>query len=333
MGARLAKKCKAMAAFGAYPARAYESVLMHIYLPIAQLSANWLVILAMGMGVGFLSGMLGVSGGFITTPLLMIYGIPPGVAVATQASPIASASLVGAISKGNSDNVDYKMGLFLLVGGLVGSSLGEWIFRYLQRLGQIDIVVQISYVLLLGVVGALMLKESIQVFLAARRGLPVVTHRPGQHTWIHRLPFKMRFRRSRIYISVIPILVLGLTVGVMTVILGTGGAFLLIPAKIYLLRMRTSMAVGTSQFQMFIVACMTTLLHAVTDHTVDIVLAFLLIAGGVVGAQFGVRTGSKLPGEQLRVAFALLLLVIAGQLSVELLRAPTDTYSILLGAR
>jgi uncharacterized membrane protein YfcA len=305
---------------------------MSIYLPIAQISVDWIVILGMGIGVGFLSGMLGVSGGFITTPLLLFYGIPPGVAVATQASPIAAASLVGALGKGSQDSVDYKMGLILLCGGLAGSGLGVAIFRYLQRLGQIDFVVQISYVLLLGSVGALMLRESLQVFLAGRTGQTVVTPpRSGQHTWIHNLPFKTRFRRSRLYISVIPIIVLGFLVGVMTAILGTGGAFLLIPAKIYLLRMRTSMAVGTSQFQMCIVACMTTMLHAFTDQTVDMVLALLLVVGGVVGAQFGVRLGAKLAGEQLRVAFALLILIIATQLVVGLLETPSDIYSVTPG--
>lgn len=306
---------------------------MHIYLPIAEMSVNWVVILGLGLGVGFLSGLLGVSGGFITTPLLLFYGIPPGVAVATQASPIAAASLVGAISKGNQDSVDYKMGLFLLLGGMVGSAAGVQLFHYLQSLGQIDVVVQLSYVLLLGSVGGLMLRESLQVYLAVRKGGSVPAHKPGQHTWIHNLPFKTRFRRSRIYISVIPIIVLGFLVGVMTAILGTGGAFLLIPAKIYLLRMRTSLAVGTSQFQMLIVACLTTLMHAFTDRAVDIVLGFLLILGGVVGAQMGVRLGSKLAGEQLRVAFALLITAIAVQLAVQLLKTPSDFYSVAFGGR
>jgi uncharacterized membrane protein YfcA len=305
---------------------------MEIYLPIAQISINWVVILIMGAGVGFLSGMLGVSGGFITTPLLIFYGIPSGVAVATQASPVAAASLVGAISKGNRQSVDYKMGFALLCGGLAGSAIGVGIFRYLQKLGQIDFVVEISYVLLLGSVGGLMLSESVKVFLAARRGIPIATHQPGQHTWIHNLPFKMRFRRSRLYISVIPVIVLGLLVGVMTAILGTGGAFLLIPAKIYLLRMRTEIAVGTSQFQMFIVASLTTLMHAATDHSVDIILAFLLILGGVIGAQFGAGVGSKLRGDQLRLVFALLTLIIAIQLVVTLVRTPSDTYSVVVAS-
>lgn len=306
---------------------------MHLYLPIAQMSVNWLILLAMGAGTGFLSGMLGVSGGFVMTPLLIFYGISPAVSVATQASPIASASLVGALSKGSRGSVDYKMGVALMAGGLIGSSVGVVLFRYLQRLGQIDFVVEGSYVLLLGSVGSMMFKESVQSFLAARKGQTIPAHRPGQHNWIHNLPFKMRFRQSRLYISVIPIIVLGALVGIMTAILGTGGAFLLIPAKIYLLRMRTEIAVGTSQFQMFAVACVTTLMHAVTDHTVDIMLALLLIAGGVLGAQLGTRAASRLRGDQLRMVFAILTLAIAAQLVVSLVQRPDDVYSILMGPR
>ena len=295
------------------------------------MSVNWLVILLIGLGVGFLSGMLGVSGGFITTPLLIFYGIPSSVSVSTQASPVAAASLVGSISKGNERSVDYKMGLVLLFGGLAGSSVGVAIFRYLQRLGQIDVLVQVSYVLLLGLVGGIMLRESVQTYLATRRG-ESLAEGPGQHTWIHRLPLKVRFRVSRIYMSVIPIIVLGFAVGVMTAILGTGGAFLLIPAKIYLLRMRTNLAVGTSQFQIFIVASATSLMHAAVDHTVDIVLAFLLILGSVIGAGFGSSFSAKLRSEQLRLIFALVTLAIAGQLIVGLAHPPADIYSLMLAA-
>lgn len=306
---------------------------MEIYLPIAQISINWVIILGMGVTVGLLSGMLGVSGGFIMTPLLIFYGIPPSVSVATQASPIAAASLAGAIAKGNRQSVDYKMGIALIVGGLIGSYLGVGLFRYLQKLGQVDIVVEASYVLLLGSVGALMLNESVRTLLAARAGKPLPSHLPGQHTWIHRLPFKIRFRQSRVYISVIPVIVLGFAVGIMTAILGTGGAFLLIPAKIYLLRIRTEIAVGTSQFQMFVVAAMATLMHAVTDHTVDMVLGFILITGSVFGAQVGAGFGSRLPSEQLRFFFAVLTLVIAVNLLYGLVHTPGDIYSILLGPR
>jgi len=304
---------------------------MEIYLPVAQVSINWVILLGMGLGVGFLSGMLGVSGGFIMTPLLIFYGIPPGVSVATQASPIAAASLAGAITKGGRRSVDYKMGVALMAGGLVGSLLGVDLFQYLQRLGQVDIVVEASYVLLLGSVGGLMLNESLRALLAARKGASLPVHKPGQHTWIHNLPFKMRFRQSGLYISVIPVVVLGFGVGILTAILGTGGAFLLIPAKIYLLRMRTDIAVGTSQFQMFAVAIMTTLMHALTDKTVDIILALILITGGVVGAQLGTRAGSRLRGEQLRLFFAALTLLIAVDLLYGLVHTPADVYSTVMG--
>lgn len=306
---------------------------MEVYLPIAQIAVNWLVLLGLGVAVGFLSGMLGVSGGFITTPLLIFYGIPAGVAVASQASPIAAASFVGALRQGGKQSVDYKMGLVLLVGGLLGSAAGVYIFVLLQKSGQIDLVIKMSYVLLLGSIGGLMLNESVQAIRATRKGERADTHKPGQHTWIHNLPFKMRFYRSRLYVSAIPIVVLGFLVGVMTAILGTGGAFVLIPAKVYLLRMRTNMAVGTSQFQMFIVASMSTLLHAVTDHTVDIVLALLLIVGGVIGAQYGVGAGAKLRGEELRAVLAVLIVVIAIRLLVELVLNPSDIYSVTTAFR
>ncbi len=301
---------------------------MEIYLPVAQLAVNSFVVLGIGLAVGFLSGMLGVSGGFITTPLLIFYGIPSGIAVASQASPIAAASLVGAIRQGGKKSVDYKMGLWLLAGGLAGSAVGVSIFRVLQQRGQIDFTIKVSYFVLLGTIGALMLAESVQAIRAARKGTHI-DRRPGQHTWIHNLPFKMRFYRSGLYISVIPVVVLGFLVGIMTAILGTGGAFILIPAKVYLLRMRTNLAIGTSQFQMFIVACMATVLHSAVDHTVDIVLALILVIGGVVGAQFGVRAGARLRAEELRTALALLIIAIAVRLFFELAVTPDDLFSVI----
>lgn len=301
---------------------------MEIYLPVAQLAVNSFVLLGIGLAVGFLSGMLGVSGGFITTPLLIFYGIPSSIAVASQASPIAAASLVGAIRQGGKKSVDYKMGLWLLLGGLGGSAVGVTIFRILQQAGQIDFTIRISYLILLGTIGTLMLVESVRAIRAARKGVRI-ERRPGQHTWIHRLPFKMRFYRSALYISVIPVIVLGFLVGIMTAILGTGGAFILIPAKVYLLRMRTTLAIGTSQFQMFIVACMATVLHSAVDHTVDIVLALILVIGGVVGAQFGVRAGARLRAEELRTALALLIIAIAIRLLFELTLTPSDLYSVI----
>ncbi len=301
---------------------------MEIYLPVAQLAVNLFVVLALGLAVGFLSGMLGVSGGFITTPLLIFYGIPSGIAVASQASPVAAAALVGAIRQGGRKSVDYKMGSWLLLGGLAGSAIGVGIFNLLRQLGQIDFVIKISYLLLLGTIGILMLAESARAILAARKGQHV-GRKPGQHTWIHNLPFKMRFYRSGLYISVVPVVVLGFLVAIMTAILGTGGAFILIPAKVYLLRMRTTLAIGTSQFQMFIVASMATVMHAAIDHTVDIVLALILVVGSAVGAQFGARAGAKLKAEELRIALALLIIAIAVRLFFELVIRPNDIYSIL----
>ncbi len=301
---------------------------MEIYLPIAQIAVNLFVVLGIGLAVGFLSGMLGVSGGFITTPLLIFYGIPSGIAVASQASPVAAAALVGAIRQGGRKSVDYKMGSWLLLGGLVGSAVGVGVFDLLRQLGQIDFVIKMSYLLLLGTIGSLMLVESARAIIAARKGKHV-GRKPGQHTWIHNLPLKVRFYRSGLYISVIPVVVLGFLVAIMTAILGTGGAFILIPAKVYLLRMRTTLAIGTSQFQMFIVACMATVMHASIDHTVDIVLALILVVGSAIGAQFGAGAGANLKAEELRIALALLILAIAVRLFIELVVEPDDLYSIL----
>jgi uncharacterized membrane protein YfcA len=303
---------------------------MDIYLPIAQEPVNIFILLGIGLSVGFLSGMLGVSGGFVTTPLLIFYGIPTGIAVGSQASPVAAAALVGALNKSGKKSIDYKMGLWLMFGGLAGSGIGVLVFDRLKSLGQIDLVVKLCYVLLLGGVGALMLSESLNAMLASRRG-GHVGRTLGGHTWIHNLPFKTRFYRSGLYISVIPVVVLGFLVGVLTAILGTGGAFMLIPAKVYLLRMRTNLAIGTSQFQMCIVACMATMMHAGLDHSVDFVLALILVIGGVVGAQFGSTVGARLQAEQLRIALALLILAIAIRLLFELTITPADLFTLQAG--
>jgi uncharacterized membrane protein YfcA len=305
---------------------------MEIYLPIAEMSVNWLMILGMGAAVGFLSGMFGVGGGFLMTPLLIFYGIPPGIAVATQASHISASSLSGALAQWRRNGVDFIMGGVLLAGGITGAALGVFIFALLQRIGQVELVIAISYVLLLGSIGGLMLKESISTIRAARRGETVtIRSRLGQHNWIHGLPLKMRFRRSRLYISVIPPLVLGLIVGILTAIMGIGGGFVMIPAMIYLLRMPTNVVVGTSQFQILFVAAMATVLHAANTQTVDIVLALLLILGGVIGVQFGVRVAAKLKGEELRALLAVLVTGVALKLFVGLVVTPTDVYSIVTG--
>jgi len=304
---------------------------MEIYLPIAEMSVNWLIILGLGLAVGFLSGMFGVGGGFLMTPLLIFYGIPPGIAVATQSSHIGASSLSGALAQWRRKAVDFKMGSVLLVGGVTGAALGVFIFGLLQRIGQVELVIAISYVLLLGSIGGLMLNESVRTIRAARRGeLVSLRSRLGQHHWVHGLPLKMRFRRSRLYISIIPPAVLGLIVGILTAIMGVGGGFLLIPAMIYLLRMPTNVVVGTSQFQILFVAATATLLHAADNQSVDIILAFLLIVGGVIGVQFGTRVATRLKGEELRALLALLVTGVALRLLVGLVLTPGDVYSVVM---
>ncbi|MEA2823665.1 MAG: uncharacterized protein QOF03_147 [Alphaproteobacteria bacterium] len=304
---------------------------MEIYLPVAQLSVNWAMILGVGAAVGFLSGMFGVGGGFLMTPLLVFYGIPPGIAVATQASHITASSLSGALAQWRRQGVDAKMGTMLLSGGLAGSAIGVYIFRELQRLGQIELVVTASYVVLLGSIGGLMLNESIRAIRRARTGGNAAPTKTGVHSWIHGLPFKIRFRRSKLYISVIPPVVLGFLVGVLTAIMGVGGGFIMVPAMIYLLRMPTNVVIGTSQFQILFVTAATTILHATSDQTVDIVLAFLLVIGGVVGVQLGVRVGSQMRGEQLRALLAVLVVGVALRLFIGLVTTPGDIYSIVAG--
>jgi uncharacterized membrane protein YfcA len=304
---------------------------MELYLPVAELSVNWAMILGMGAAVGFLSGMFGVGGGFLMTPLLVFYGIPPGIAVATQASHITASSLSGALAQWRRQGVDAKMGMMLLTGGLGGSAIGVSIFRVLQRLGQIEFVVTASYVVLLGSIGGLMLNESIRTIRNAGRGQAPARLKTGQHSWIHGLPFKIRFRRSKLYISVIPPVVLGFLVGILTAIMGVGGGFIMVPAMIYLLRMPTNVVIGTSQFQILFVTAATTILHATTDQTVDIVLAFLLVVGGVVGVQLGVRAGSQMRGEQLRALLAVLVVGVALRLFIGLVTTPGDIYSIVAG--
>ena len=304
---------------------------MELYLPVAEMSVNWAVILVMGGAVGFLSGLFGVGGGFLMTPLLVFYGIPPGIAVATQASHITASALSGALAQWRRQAVDVKMGAILMVGGLAGSVLGVYLFTLFRQLGQIELVVNGSYVVLLGSIGGLMLNESVKAIRAARAGNPRPTDKAHQHIWIHGLPLKMRFRRSRLYISVIPPIILGIIVGILTAVMGVGGGFIMIPAMIYLLRMPTNVVIGTSQFQILFVTAAATILHAATDQTVDIVLAFLLVAGGVIGVQMGVRVGSQMRGEQLRALLASFVLLVALRLFIGLVRTPEDIYSIVAG--
>ena len=304
---------------------------MELYLPVAEMSVNWAVILVMGGAVGFLSGLFGVGGGFLMTPLLVFYGIPPGIAVATQASHITASSLSGALAQWRRQALDIKMGAILLAGGLTGSVLGVYVFLLLREQGQIELAINGSYVVLLGSIGGLMLNESIRAIRVARSGKAPPPVKAHQHSWIHGLPLKMRFRRSRLYISVIPPIILGILVGMLTAIMGVGGGFIMIPAMIYLLKMPTNVVIGTSQFQILFVTAAATILHAATDQTVDIVLAFLLVAGGVVGVQMGVRVGSQMRGEQLRALLALFVLLVALRLFIGLVQTPDDLYSIVAG--
>lgn len=300
---------------------------MDIYLPIAEMSVNLLLIAGLGGLVGFMSGLFGVGGGFLMTPLLIFVGIPPAVAVGTSAAQVVASSVSGTLAQFRRGNVDVRMGTVLVVGGFMSAAVGVWIFALLRRLGQIELVVSLSYVLLLGIVGGLMLAESIQTFARARRK----TARRGKlhhHSWLHGLPFKMRFQRSRLYISALLPLGLGIAVGILSAIMGVGGGFVMVPAMIYLLGMPTSLVVGTSLFQITFVAGLTTLLHGIQNQTVDIVLAVLLIAGGVIGAQFGSRFGARLKGEQIRILLAVIVLAVCGKLALDLFMQPDDPYSL-----
>ncbi|MDR3526880.1 MAG: sulfite exporter TauE/SafE family protein [Rhizomicrobium sp.] len=305
---------------------------MEIYLPIAQMSVHWLIILSMGFVVGFLSGVFGVGGGFLLTPVLIFYGIPPGVAVATTASQIAGVTFSGVLTHWKRHSVDFKMGAVMIASGLVGSAIGVWLFAVLRRMGQAEFAISACYVVLLGTVGAIMLNESLRSFIARREGRSGYGRKPGQHHWLHGLPFKMRFRQSRLYISAIPPLVLGLIVGILSAVLGVGGAFVMVPAMIYLLRMPTNVVVGTSMLQVLFVSASSTILHAVDNFTVDVVLALVLILGGVFGVQFGVRAGAKLRGEELRLLMALLVLAVAVGLFYQLVVRPEDVYSLAAGS-
>ncbi len=299
---------------------------MDIYLPIAEMSVNVLLLLGMGAAVGFLLGLFGVGGGFLMTPLLIFIGVPPPVAVGSEANQIAAASVSGLIAHWRRGNVDFKMGTVLLAGGAVGSLIGVLLFRELREVGQIDATISIAYVTFLGIVGALMAVESANTILRRRRGAATSTRR--QHYWVHRLPFKMRFRRSKLYISAIAPAGIGLFVGILAAIMGVGGGFIMVPAMIYILGMPTSVVIGTSLFQIMFVTSIVTVLHAVTNNTVDMVLALILLAGAVVGAQFGSRVGTALRGEQLRGLLALLVLAVCAKLFVDLVVEPDDLYSV-----
>ena len=302
---------------------------MHAYLPIAEISASVPVLLGLGLGVGVLSGLFGVGGGFILTPLLFMIGIPSAIAVGTQGAVIVGSSVSGVLAHLRRRTVDFPMGLALLAGGLLGSYFGVKVFRLLTTLGQIDLVIKLAYVLLLGAIGGAMTIEAIAAIRARSQGKKIGLGRK-HHSWIQGLPFRLRFRASGLYISVIPPLAVGVLVGVMAAIMGVGGGFIMVPAMIYLLGMPTKTVIGTSLFQITFLAGFTTLMQAKENYTVDFVLALVLLIGGVVGAQVGSRLGQKLNADTLRLLLAGLVLLVSAKIAFELAVPPTDVYSVMV---
>ena len=304
---------------------------MHIYLPIAGLSVNMLVIVLLGGGVGLLSGMFGVGGGFLTTPLLIFYGIPPTVAVASSATQITGASVSGVLAQMRRKGVDFQMGAVMVAGGILGSGLGALLFRLLQKLGQIDTAITLFYVVMLGSIGALMARESIATILALRRGEKPRRLIRRHNPIIAALPGRYRFYRSGLYISPLAPFLLGMLTGILTVVLGVGGGFVMVPAMIYLLGMAAQVVVGTSLFQILFVTAATTLIHAVTTEAVDIVLAMLLLVGSATGAQIGSRFAMTMKPEYLRLMLALIVLAVALRMAIGLTWRPGELYSVELG--
>lgn len=301
---------------------------MQIYLPIAETSVNIFSMFGMGTAVGFLSGMFGIGGGFLITPLLMLMGIPAAVAVATGANQVVASSVSGTMSQWRRGNVDFKMGTVLLGGGVIGAFIGVQIVRLLRETGYIDLTIALLYSIFLSSIGIIMLTESLSAMHKARGGKPVSVRRTGQHSWVHGLPLKLRFKRSKLYISAIPPFVIGLLVGLLSGMLGMGGGFIMVPAMIYILRMPTKVVIGTSLFQVIFVAGLTTIFHAAANQAVDLLLALVLMVGGVIGAQFGASAGQKLRGEHLRALLALLVLGVCVRLMVDLFAPPLHRFSI-----
>jgi uncharacterized membrane protein YfcA len=314
------------------PARAETSAPgaadLELYLPIAEIPLNLFLLLGMGAAVGFLSGMFGVGGGFLLTPLLIFSGISPAVAVATVSSQIVASSASGTLVYLRRKAIDVKLGAYLLVSGMAGSAGGVWLYTALRAMGQLDLVIALAYVTFLGTIGALMLTESLRAIIAQRRGEPMPVRRPGQPAWSHGLPFKVRFRRSRLYISAIPVLLLGLSIGFLGALLGIGGGFIMVPALIYLLRVPTTIVIGTTLMQTLGTMAFATIMQATTNQTVDVVLGLCLMVGGVIGAQFGAQVGQRLRGETLRALLGLLVLSVGLRFAVDLVLEPRELFSV-----
>jgi uncharacterized membrane protein YfcA len=301
---------------------------LQIYLPIADLPVNIFLVLGMGLAVGFISGMFGIGGGFLMTPLLIFIGVSPAVAVASVASHIAASSFSGAVNYSRRRAIDLALALMLLSAGIVGTATGVWLFTKLREIDQLDLVIGLSYVTLLTAVGAIMIYEALRAVVRVNRGLPTTLRRPGSHTWLHRLPLKLRFKRSKIYVSAIPVWAIGFIIGFVGAIMGIGGGFLLVPMLIYFLRVPTATVVGTSMVLTLITMASATVMHAVTNHLVDIVLALILMIGGVIGAQFGARTGQQMRGERLRLLLGIMVFAVGLRFAYELVATPDDLFSI-----
>ena len=300
---------------------------MQIYLPIAELSLNLFFLVGIGGAVGFLSGLFGVGGGFLLTPLLIFTGVPAPVAVASVTGQVVAASTSGALSYYRRGLIDLHMSVYLVLSGLLGAIGGVTAFSYLRAAGQLDLVISLGFLVLLGLVGTLMLVESIRALLRRRAGIVTPDKLPNQHNWFHGLPWRVRFKKSKLYISVMPVLALGTAIGFVGSLLGIGGGFILVPALVYLLRVPGNMVIGTSLLQVVAMMAATTILHALASQSVDILLAFCLMVGGTVGAQFGASAGKYLRGEQLRAMLAVLVLAVAIRFGLSLILTPGDIYS------
>lgn len=303
---------------------------MQIYLPIANVPVNIFLVLAMGLAVGFISGMFGIGGGFLMTPLLIFIGISPAVVVASVSPQIAAALFTGFLTYWRRRAIDFALGGMLLVGGGIGTVVGVWLFTMLRAVDQLDLLIGLAYVILLGTVGVLMVAESVQAIIRAGQGIPADVRQAGRHIWFHGLPLKMRFKQSRIYISVIPVWAIGIIIGFIGAVLGVGGGFMLVPMMIYLLRVPTATVIGTSMILTLITMTSATILHATANHLVDALLALILMVGGVIGAQFGARAGQKMRGERLRLLLGLLVLLVGLRFAIDLVIRPDDLYSIRL---
>ena len=303
---------------------------MSIYLPIAEMNINILLIIFIGMDVGGLSGLFGVGGGFLMTPLLIFLGIPPAVAVGTEAPHVLASSVSGVVAHWRRKNVDFKMGFFLLIGGIFGSTVGVNIFKLLRGFGQIDMVIQMLFLIFLGFIGFSMAFESAKTTITKYRTTSSIRTKLHQHSWIHGLPFKLRFHRSKLYISAIPPIIIGFFVGLLSAIMGVGGGFIMIPAMVYILGMSTNVVVGTSLFQIIFVTANSTFFQSYLNQTVDIVLAALMIIGGVIGAQIGASIGTKLKAEYLRGILAIIVLIVCAKIFADLTLTPSNLFSLKL---